>query len=79
MGNHDKNLCAGCRNNIYNTPTRACWERKSAKLEERIIVGVNQIPPFSRSKCESMLSCYYPIDKELVTIKCGSKAYLWEE
>lgn len=77
-----KDMCVGCRSNIYNHPgsnpgkVKECWEYKSAKVKKRIMVGSYQNPPYSKSDCKDMLSCYVPPNMT-VAIDCGSSGYTW--
>lgn len=45
--------CEGCENNFYNGNNpygvKECWSFKSAKLVERIRIGVWQNPPYSKN------------------------------
>lgn len=79
-----KDMCVECRNNIYNDPSlnpggvKSCSHYKTAKVKKRILVGSYQNPPYSKSECKDMLSCYYPRNM-VVAIDCGSSGYTWKE
>lgn len=79
-----KEMCRGCKNDIYNDPnnnpskTKSCWMYKTARVKKRIIVGLWQNPPYSRKDCKPMLSCYTPY-RGSVAIDCGASGCLWED
>lgn len=57
----DKEMCAGCYNNEYNYGlggAKECWSFKSAKVIDRIPIGVDQPPPYDKSTARKMLSCF---------------------
>lgn len=47
--------CAGCYNNHYNP---GCWCRKSAKLETKIEIGIDEQPPYKGKKKIKSPSCW---------------------
>ena len=56
-------MCHGCSNDYYNRPGNStagqCWMLASAKLVERIRVGVWQNPPYEK-RPQRTLSCHSP-------------------
>lgn len=59
-----KQMCVGCRDNFYNGNNQygvmECWHFPTASVEDRIIVGVNQRPPYDITATKKCLSCYKP-------------------
>lgn len=66
----DKSMCGGCYNNRYNytgtcerpgidavVTSKECWIYKSAKVEMKKEVSINQVPPWNQ-KATHTLSCY---------------------
>ena len=51
----DLKHCCGCYQNFYNPN---CWSRKSGKMVWRIIIGVDERPPYKGKKKKHMPSCW---------------------
>jgi len=55
--------CHGCRNNFYNgnneLGVKNCWSMKSATLEKKVQIHIDQIPPYRNVKSETRPSCYH--------------------
>ena len=79
-----KEMCSGCRNDIYNNKysnpsgTASCSHYRGAKVKKRLVVHSNQKPPYNKSDCSQMLSCYTP-RSGLVAIDCGCPGSTWED
>ena len=54
--------CDGCRDDFYNghneLGVKECWLRKDAKLAERLLIHVNQPPPYLNVKPKMVPTCY---------------------
>ncbi len=59
----DKKNCFGCRNDFYNGKNgmgvKECWSFKSAKLEWRIPVGMQEPPPYKNKKAKRVPNCWH--------------------
>ena len=57
-------LCSRCRNNFYNgnndLGVKECWEFRSAKVEKRILIGIDERPPYDSERAAYTLSCHKP-------------------
>lgn len=57
-----KSLCSGCRDNFYNqagnSNTGECWMLKTARVCEKMIVGIWQNPPYKWLP-QKTLSCHH--------------------
>jgi len=51
----DLKYCVGCHDNFYNP---GCWSRKTGKMVKRIVIGVDQRPPYHQ-KPKLMPSCWH--------------------
>lgn len=69
MPEKSKSMCAGCRDDFYNGNNpmgiQECWHFTSATVENRIIVGIHERPPYKR-KPQACLSCFHPTGKAAV-------------
>lgn len=53
--------CVGCYNNVYNHGcggASVCWNLEDAKLVRRLIIHVDQRPPYNLKETELVPSCY---------------------
>lgn len=54
--------CAGCRQNFYNgnnpLGVSQCWNLKDAKMVKRVLIHIDQMPPYRNVKPERVPSCY---------------------
>lgn len=57
-----KSDCSGCRNDFYNDHNplgvKECWSFKDAKLEKRILIHVDRVPPYKGEKPTLRPTCY---------------------
>lgn len=58
----DVKHCAGCRDDFYNGKNglgvSSCWMRDTATLVPRILIHVDQPPPYKGMKAEKRPDCY---------------------
>jgi hypothetical protein len=58
-----RQMCRGCRDDYYNQPGNStdgkCWCLESAKVVQRIKVGIWQNPPYEK-RLQTTLSCHNP-------------------
>ena len=52
----NKKHCSGCYNDFYNSKGE-CWGLKSAKLVSRVIIGIDDMPPYDLKQVK-VLSCW---------------------
>ena len=55
-----KERCRGCYNDDYNhgLGAKECWSFASAKIEPRILIHVDQPPPYNREAARPTPTCY---------------------
>lgn len=67
----DVKHCAGCKDDFYNGKNphgvKECWMLKSAKLAPRLLIHIDQPPPYLEVKVKSLPECYRL--KRHVTVK----------
>lgn len=67
----EKSDCAGCYNNFYNGNNNhgvtECWSFASATLEPRLLIHVDQAPPYNKDDAELHPTCYKR--QRFVTVK----------
>lgn len=55
--------CAGCRDDFYNGSNelgvKVCWHLKDARMEKRLLIHVDAIPPY-KAKPKTIPHCYGP-------------------
>lgn len=58
----DVKHCAGCHDDFYNGHNeygvKECWGRKTAQLVERVLIHIDQPPPYRNLKVQQLPSCY---------------------
>ncbi len=59
----DVKHCKGCYNDFYNgrqnfNGKNYCWSREKATLVPRLLIHINQAPPYNRTKTETVPDCY---------------------
>jgi hypothetical protein len=76
----DASHCSGCRDDFYNGNNQlgvnACWLREKATLVPRLIIHVDQTPPYLKIKPRTVPNCYKA--ERHVTVKpesIGSDGY----
>ncbi len=66
--------CAGCVDDFYNgnndLGVKQCWGVKTATMVERVLIHIDQAPPYRNLKPRLMPSCYKK--KRHVTVKLES-------
>ena len=54
--------CSGCEDDFYNGKNpygvKECWHLKSAKLIPRILIHIDQPPPYLNNKVTQLPNCY---------------------
>jgi len=53
--------CAGCYNDEYNRGlggAKECWSFASAKIEPRLLIHVDQCPPYDATRAKPTPTCY---------------------
>jgi len=72
--------CVGCYNDFYNgrnsIGVKECWNRKDAVLAPRLLIHVDQAPPYKNIKPRDVPTCYK--QQRFVTVKpeaIGSDGY----
>ena len=56
-----KSMCTGCRDDYYNHNREGgCWSFASARVVERVQVGIWEPPPYSPDRKQECLSCFQP-------------------
>jgi hypothetical protein len=67
----DVKHCEGCENDFYNGKNpygvKECWQRPDARLEPRLLIHVEQAPPYKNLKPQPTPTCYKM--KRFVTVK----------
>lgn len=67
----DVKHCAGCQDDFYNGHNpygiKECWMLKTAKLEPRVLIHIDQMPPYKNLKPKPMPTCYKA--QRFVTVK----------
>ena len=56
-----KNNCKGCRDDFYNSSnstTGECWMFTNAKLEPRVLIHINDAPPYLNQRVQMLPNCY---------------------
>lgn len=59
--NKSKEACSGCYNEQYHYGlggAKECFSYESAKIVDKIAVGVDEMPPFDKARARPMMSCY---------------------
>lgn len=55
--------CSNCDNNFYNGNNplgiKECWSKSSAKIVDRIPIGINESPPYKNREPVKVLDCYH--------------------
>jgi hypothetical protein len=58
----DVKHCSGCVDDSYNDHNpygvKACWLREGAKLEPRLLIHIDQVPPYRNVKPITVPTCY---------------------
>ncbi len=58
----DTNKCAGCYNDFYNGKNdigvSICWNAAKATMVSRLIIHIDQAPPYKNVKPQIVPSCY---------------------
>ena len=58
----DVHRCNGCHNDFYNghnnIGVQQCWHLKDAKLVPRLLIHVDQAPPYKHIKQQMVPHCY---------------------
>jgi hypothetical protein len=58
----DATHCDGCRDDFYNGKNtigvKVCWMRKDAKLASRLLIHIDQMPPYLNVKTKTVPTCY---------------------
>ena len=67
----DVKHCAGCEDDFYNGNNDLgvvrCWHLEAATLAPRLLIGINQPPPYLRDKPQMLPVCYRK--RRFVTVK----------
>ncbi len=73
--------CGGCRQDFYNgnnqLGVKRCWHLDTAKLVDRIVIGVWQNPPYDPKDARKVLSCYSPSGRVCVEPKALTAEGYW--
>jgi hypothetical protein len=58
----DAKYCSGCYNDFYNDKNdigvKQCWNLKTAKLVDRLLIHIDQAPPYRNLKPHTVPNCY---------------------
>ncbi len=70
----DAKHCSGCTNDFYNghndLGVKQCWSLPNAELVPRLLIHINQSPPYKGMKTEQVPQCYKR--PHFVTVKTES-------
>jgi hypothetical protein len=67
----DAKHCSGCEDDFYNGKNpygvQECWSRKDAQIVPRLLIHIDQTPPYNNVKAQQVPHCYKR--KRFVTVK----------
>ena len=75
----DRKHCQGCQNDYYNSSEeKGCWSRKTAKLEQKILIGVDEPPPYKGKTKKKIPSCWIGRRRIAINPKSLTKDGFWQ-